>query len=203
MLDDVFVPERFTTPFMWFDPPAPTVGYELHGNPMYLGRLPGPYHATLVLPVIGAARAALDEFREIIMVKSTNFAPFVPRYTFHDDQRAYGHAMAMTDAAETILYGFGEQYMEAVHAWADRGAPLTREQDARWWALLQQAGGLAATAVETLAHRATSSTTGRGTRLGRYFRDVTMYRQHISSQQLDFAVRNAAIYLGASDTWLL
>jgi len=25
-----------------------------------------------------------------------------------------------------------------------------------------------------------------------------MYRQHISSQQLDFAIRNAALYLGAN-----
>ena len=31
----------------------------------------------------------------------------------------------------------------------------------------------------------------------RYFHDVTMYRQHISSQQQDFAVRNGAYLLGA------
>ena len=41
-----------------------------------------------------------------------------------------------------------------------------------------------------------------GTKLGRYFRDVTTYRQHISSQQLDFAVRNAALYLGANSAWV-
>ena len=68
--------------------------------------------------------------------------------------------------------------------------------------MLQQAGGLAASAVETLAHRSTSSSTARGTRLGRYLRDVTIYRQHISSQQIDHAVRNAAFYLGASDVWM-
>ena len=73
---------------------------------------------------------------------------------------------------------------------------------ARWWGMLQQAGGLAAGAVETLAHRTTSSATGRGTRLGRYFRDATMYRQHVSSQQIDHAVRNAALYLGASEGWM-
>jgi 3-hydroxy-9,10-secoandrosta-1,3,5(10)-triene-9,17-dione monooxygenase len=204
VVEDVFVADRFTLPMEWFFewPHATTPGYELHGNPLYLCRPPGPYHATLVLPIVGAARAALDEFRSLIMTKPTSFAPIVPRFRFHDDQRAYGLAMAMADAAETILYGFADQYMAAASEWAETGTPIALEQDARWWAMLQQAGGLAAGAVEILAHRSTSSSTGRGTRLGRYFRDVTMYRQHISSQQLDFAVRNAAMYLGASETWL-
>jgi 3-hydroxy-9,10-secoandrosta-1,3,5(10)-triene-9,17-dione monooxygenase len=204
VVEDAFVPERFTVPmprfFHW--PDATTPGFELHGNPMYLCRPPGPYHATLVLPIVGAARAALDEFRRIIMTKPTSFQPMVPRFQFHDDQRAYGMATAIADAAETILYGFGDQYMSAVRQWAASGTPFTMEQDARWWGMLQQAGGLAAGAVETLLHRATSSASGRRERLVRYFRDVTMYRQHISSQQLDFAARNAALYLGASEAWL-
>ena len=66
----------------------------------------------------------------------------------------------MTDAAETILYSFADQYQEALRAWWRRGEPSTSDQDARWWALIQQAGGLAAGAVETLVHRATSSTVG-------------------------------------------
>src|SRR6201999_122245 len=36
-----------------------TLGTRLHRNPMYLGRLAGPFHVTLVMPVVGAARAAL------------------------------------------------------------------------------------------------------------------------------------------------
>jgi 3-hydroxy-9,10-secoandrosta-1,3,5(10)-triene-9,17-dione monooxygenase len=203
VLENVFVPDAFTLPMNWFDErPAMTVGYEIHGNPLYLCRPAGPYHASLVVPVVGAARAALDEFREIVMVKPTTFPPMVPRYQHHDDQRAYGMAMAMTDAAETIVYGFADQFMTALERAAAGEATLGTEQDARWWALLQQAGGLAASAVEMLAHRSTSSSTGKGTRLGRYFRDVTIYRQHISSQQLDFAVRNGAFYLGASDVWM-
>lgn len=203
VVTDAFVPDRRAITHSIFDPPMPTPGLELHGNPMYLGRAPAPYHATLVLPVIGAARAALDEFAAIVKVKPTNFAPFVPRYQFHEDQRVYGHATAMTDAAETILYGFGDAYTATLRRAAETGEPVDPAQDPRWWAMLQQAGGLAASAVEQLTHRATSSTTGRGSRLGRYFRDVTMYRQHISSQQHDFAVRNGAFLLGATDTWTL
>jgi 3-hydroxy-9,10-secoandrosta-1,3,5(10)-triene-9,17-dione monooxygenase len=204
VVEDVFVPERFTLAmedfFGW--PAATTPGYELHGNPLYIVRPPGPYHTSLVVPVVGAARAALDAFREFATTKQTTFQPMVPRYQFHDDQRAYGQATAMTDAAETILYSFADQYLEAVTHSAETGERIPIEQDARWWALIQQAGGLAAGAVEILAHRSTSSTTGRGAKLGRYFRDVTMYRQHISSQQIDFAVRNAALYLGATTAWV-
>jgi 3-hydroxy-9,10-secoandrosta-1,3,5(10)-triene-9,17-dione monooxygenase len=200
---DVVVPERFAITQGIFDPPMPTPGLLLHGNPMYLGRAPAPYHASLVLQVIGAARAALDEYADIVKRKPTNFAPFVPRYRFHEDQRVYGHAMAMTDAAETILYGFGDAYTATLERAVRTGEPVDPAQDPRWWAMLQQAGGLAASAVESLTHRSTSSATQRGTRLSRYFHDVTMYRQHISSQQQDFAVRNGAFLLGAVDTWTL
>jgi 3-hydroxy-9,10-secoandrosta-1,3,5(10)-triene-9,17-dione monooxygenase len=204
VVEDVFVADRFTLPMQdFFDwPHATTPGYDLHGNPLYVVRPPGPYHTSLVAPVVGAARAALDAFRDFAMEKATTFQPVVPRYQFHEDQRAYGQATAMTDAAETILYSFADQYLEAVTGAAETGERVPLEQDARWWALIQQAGGLAAGAVEVLAHRSTSSQTGRGTKLGRYLRDVTMYRQHISSQQLDFAVRNGALYLGATTAWL-
>jgi 3-hydroxy-9,10-secoandrosta-1,3,5(10)-triene-9,17-dione monooxygenase len=205
VVEDVFVADAFAQPLTWFgEPPftTDTPGFALHRNPLYLFRPAGPYHASLVAPAVGAARAAISEFRSLIAVKPTTFPPVVPRYQFHDDQRAFGIAVAMTDAAETILYGFADQYTAAA-ARAAAGEPtLNQEQDVRWWGMLQQAGGLAASAVETLAHRSTSSATARGTRLGRYFRDVTLYRQHISSQQIDFAVRNAAFYLGASGPWM-
>jgi 3-hydroxy-9,10-secoandrosta-1,3,5(10)-triene-9,17-dione monooxygenase len=202
VIEDLFVPERFGVPLDWFDPPLPSIGVTLHGNPLYIGRIGGPYHATLVSTVVGAARAALDEFRELIMVRPTTFQPQMPRYQFHEDQRVYGLATAMTDAAETIIYGFGRDYLEKATRAVESGVPIPVTQDARWWAMCQQAGGLAAGAVETLMYRAPSSSSGRGQRMGRYFRDVSTYRQHISAHQSDFAVRNAAMYLGASDRWL-
>ena len=68
--------------------------------------------------------------------------------------------------------------------------------------MIQQAGGLAYEAVQEVALRSTSSSLGAGRPLARYLRDATTYRQHISSQQGDFAVRNAAMMLGASGHWL-
>ena len=71
-VEDVFVPEHhvgYLTPGLGSTPENMengTPGTRLHGNPMYLGRLAGPFHVTLVMPVVGAARAALDEYEEII-----------------------------------------------------------------------------------------------------------------------------------------
>jgi 3-hydroxy-9,10-secoandrosta-1,3,5(10)-triene-9,17-dione monooxygenase len=203
VVEDVFVPDRRAIPSeQFFNPPIPTYGTELHGNPLYVGRPAGPYHTSLVCPIIGAAKAAIDEFREIIMVKPTSFQPQVPRYQFHEDQRAYGLAVAKTDAAEAIVLSFADQYTEAALKSLETGVPIEQLQDARWWAMIQQAGGLAYEAVQTLVFRSTSSATGSNRPLARYLRDATTYRQHISSQQSDFAVRNAALMLGASDRWL-
>ena len=201
-IDDLFVPERFVVPFDWFDPPFPSVGIRLHGNPMYIGRIAGPYHASLVATMVGAARAALDEYREVVMPRQTTFHPQIPRAEFSEDQRVYGLATGMTDAAEAVLYAFARDYLEAATSAVETGERIELPQDARWWAMLQQAGGLAAGAVETLMHRAPPSTSGSGQRMGRYYRDVTTYRQHVSAQQSDFAVRNTALYFGLTERWL-
>src|SRR5215813_8563892 len=69
-VDEVFVPDHMVVaaepPLLWggHEGGRPTPGTLLHGNPMYLGRVSGPYHASLVSPIVGAARAALDEYEE-------------------------------------------------------------------------------------------------------------------------------------------
>jgi hypothetical protein len=60
-VDEVFVPEHWTSPMNWTRLTEPPPGALLHGNPMYLGRIYAVYHAGLVIPVIGAARAALED----------------------------------------------------------------------------------------------------------------------------------------------
>jgi 3-hydroxy-9,10-secoandrosta-1,3,5(10)-triene-9,17-dione monooxygenase len=204
VVEDAFVPDRRALPSAtMFNAPMPTIGTELYGNPLYIGRPAGPYHTSLVCPIVGAAKAAVDEFRDIIMVKPTTFHPRVPRYQFHEDQRAYGMARAKADAAEAIVLSFADQYIEAGQESMDTGVPISEQQDARWWALIQQAGGLAYEAVQEVALRATSSSLGAGRPLARYLRDATTYRQHISSQQGDFAVRVGGFALGANDRWLM
>jgi 3-hydroxy-9,10-secoandrosta-1,3,5(10)-triene-9,17-dione monooxygenase len=195
-VEEAFVPEHWAVGADIMAPSPPTPGTELHGNPMYLGLIGGVYHCGLVLTVVGAARAALEEFEESITTRKTMMPPQIPRYEHHDYQRVFGLARSMTDSAEELLYRIGEVYMELAERWADTGEPFTREDDVRLWGMAQQAGKLAGEAVELLFHSASSSSARRGTRMQRYFRDVTMYRQHIAAQYLNLAAQFAKVHFG-------
>jgi 3-hydroxy-9,10-secoandrosta-1,3,5(10)-triene-9,17-dione monooxygenase len=199
-VDAVFVPAHCTAPGDWTHLDTQAPGVALHGNPMYCGRIYGVYHAGLVIPVIGAARAALEEYEQIIATRLTYFPPQVPRYTHPDYQRTYGQALALTDAAEAIVLQAGEQYMALAERWDRAGEPFSREQDVRLFAMLQQAGQLAARAVEIIFAAAGSSAAKRGTRLQRYYRDVAMYQGHIASQYLATAGELARVHFGLPDS---
>jgi len=151
----------------------------------------GPYHASLITPVIGAARAAIDEFEELLLTKINLAQPNVPRAQHFEGQRPYGEAVAMTDAAEAILIRACEQYMEYCRRWGRDGTLISLEENLRLWTLEQQAGKLAAEAVELIWRSASSAQSKRGGRIQRYYRDAAMYRQHISAQ-----IQNFAVYLG-------
>jgi len=198
--DAVFVPAHRTTPADWTRHAAPAPGAALHGSPLYCGRIYAVYHAGLVIPVIGAARAALEEYEQIIRTRPTYFPPQVPRYTHPDYQRPFGHALALTDAAEAIVLRAGEEYMERARRWAQDGAPFSREDDVRLYAMIQQAGQLAAHAVEIIFAAAGSSAAKRGTRLQRYYRDMAMYRGHIAAQYLTTAGELARVHFGLPDS---
>jgi 3-hydroxy-9,10-secoandrosta-1,3,5(10)-triene-9,17-dione monooxygenase len=167
---------------------------------MYWGRIYAVYHAGLVIPVIGAARAALEEFEQIITTKSTFIPPQVPRYTHQDHQRPYGYALALTDSAEALVMHVGEQYMELSQRWAETGEPFSREADVRLYTIVQQAGQLAAKAMEVIFAAAGSSAAKRGQRLQRYYRDVSMYHGHIAAQYLNTAGELARVHFGLPDS---
>src|SRR5207237_984159 len=67
-VEGVFVPAHRTAPADWTHGETMAPGAALHG-PLYCGRIYALYHAGLVIPVIGAARAALDEYEQIIKTK--------------------------------------------------------------------------------------------------------------------------------------
>ncbi|MGD0241913.1 MAG: hypothetical protein ABSB59_16520 [Streptosporangiaceae bacterium] len=198
-VDSVFVPVPRTAPADWTRGGTMAPGAAMHG-PLYCGRIYALYHAGLVIPVIGAARAALAEYEQIIKDKLTYFPPPVPRYTHPDYQRTYGHALALTDSAEAIVLHVGDRYMELAERWATTGEPFTREDDVRLYAMIQQAGQLAAQAVQEIFAAASSSAAKRGTRLQRYYRDVAMYQGHISAQHLTTAAELARVHFALPDT---
>ena len=173
-----------------------TPGTRLHGNPMYLGRLAGPFHATLVMPAVGAARAALDEYEDILRARKTLSIPQMPRIQHFDFQRSFGRALTLTDAAEALMLKGCEMYADYCARWAADGAPITTEENMRLWGMIQHAGSMACEAVELLFHTAGSAPARKGQRLQRYFNDVAMYRGHSSSQQLNFASGLARLHFG-------
>lgn len=199
--EDVFVPAHHVVRghAVWARPEEMadgTPGTRLHGNPMYLGCWMGPYHSSLLAPVVGAARAAIDELEELLCTKINVAAPNVPRAEHVEGQRPYGQAMAMTDAAEAILLQACAQYMDYCRRWAHDGTPVTVEENLRLWTMQQQAGALACSAVELVWRSAGTTQARHLTRIQRYFRDVSMYRQHISAQIENFAVYLARIHFG-------
>jgi 3-hydroxy-9,10-secoandrosta-1,3,5(10)-triene-9,17-dione monooxygenase len=173
-----------------------TPGTRLHGNPMYLGRLAGPFHATLVMPIVGAARAALDEYEEIITTRKTLSQPQILRYQHADFQRSYGEALTLTDAAEALMIKGCEMYADYCNRWAAQGTPITIEENMRLWGMIQHAGRMACEAVELLFHTAGSAVAKKGNRLQRYFNDVAMYRGHSSSQFHAFQSGLARLHFG-------
>ena len=146
--------------------------------------------------IVGAARAALDEYEEIITTRKTLTTNPVPRFEHFDYQRPFGLALAQTDAAEALLLRTLETYMEYCRRWAADGTLITVEDNMRLWAMFQQAGRMACEAVEMLFHTGGSAPARRGHRLQRYFRDVAMYRGHISAQYLNFASGVARAHFG-------
>jgi 3-hydroxy-9,10-secoandrosta-1,3,5(10)-triene-9,17-dione monooxygenase len=124
----------------------------------------------------------------------------VPRYTHPDHQRPYGHALALTDAAEGLLLHVAHCYTDYSRRWAETGQPFSRQDDVRLFAMLQQAGQLASQAVEVIFAAAGSSAAKRGQRLQRYYRDVAIYRGHIAAQYLTTAGELARVHFGLPDS---
>jgi 3-hydroxy-9,10-secoandrosta-1,3,5(10)-triene-9,17-dione monooxygenase len=201
-VDDVFVPKHHVVVLSAGLSGTPesmangTHGTRLHGNPMYLGRLAGPFHASLVVPIVGAARAALDEFEEIIRARKTMSVPTMQRFQHFDYQRPFGAALTLTDAAEALLIKGCEMYHDYCRRWAEHGTPITTEENMRLWGMLQHAGSMACEAVELLFYTAGSTVARKGSRMQRYFNDVAMYRGHLSSQQQNFASGLARLHFG-------
>ncbi|MCR0981105.1 acyl-CoA dehydrogenase family protein [Roseomonas populi] len=201
VIEDTVIPAHHAVPFnAQFCRPEElaegTPGTRLHGNPMYLGRIMGPYHASLVSVVVGATWAAIDEYEALIGRMKTLADPSLLRADHHDFQRMLGLALARADAAEAILVRTLERYMEMCERWAADGTPISVEDNLRLRATLQQAGAMGVQTVEMLLRSAGAFTTKKGNRLQRYFRDVMMYRTHSSAQWEEFATYVGRAHLG-------
>ena len=200
-VENVFVPGHCTCPGDWTHNTATAApGMALHDEPLFCGRVYTLNHASVVIPVIGAARAALDEYENIIVTRKTSFAPQVPRYTVEEYQRHYGRALALIDSAEAIIYRCGERYMELAERWHRTGEPFRREDDARMFTMIQVAARMAVRATSELFGAAATSAAKRGTRMQRYYRDASAYLGHISARHDVIAAEVARVHWGLPDS---
>src|SRR5262249_6965447 len=150
----------------------------------------------LVSIMVGAGRAALDEYEDLIRTKNTLFPPIVPRYLSHDYQRAFGLALGMVDAAEALTHYAADGIAEYCRRGAGGGEPFSLEEDLRGFARLEHAGRLLWEAVELLFRTASSSAAKDGQRMQRYYRDLSMYRGHLSAQFDTVSQVVARVHLG-------
>ena len=185
-LTDVFVPERHV---IFGGPSGPDLigdegseGVQLHGNPMYLGQLGGAYQNTFTAILTGAARAAIDEYEEILRTKTVMMAPGMLRMNDPESQRPLGKALALADIAEVSAIAIADKFMDQCKAWGEDRRPITPADTFQLWSMSQEACFLACEAVDLLWRTAPVSAANRGSRLQRYFRDIQMYRIHPSAQ---------------------
>lgn len=179
-----FIPEHNAIELDWLGEleKSTSPGVILHDNPMYLGVAQTFLQTELVAVVIGAARAALDEYELLSRSKQSALPPRVPRIEDAGHQRDFGAAKAKTDSAEAILLHVAQRYADQNEAAVRGGIPFTRKADVENYGMLLQAGELASQAVESLFRSAGSSAAKKGARMERYYRDIAMYRTHTSSQ---------------------
>ncbi len=199
-ITDQFVPDRYIVDGVLLSL-APgqdsTNGTRLHGNPMYLGIVGGAYHATFTAILSGTAYAAIDEFEEIMRKKSVMGRPDVLR--LHDPacQTALGEALALTHAAEAICLAAMQEYMDQGRRWQETGQPITPADTLKVWATAQKGCYMACEAVQILFRAASASSSHKGQRMQRYFRDIQMYLVHPSAQPIVSSLY-AQNYLGLS-----
>lgn len=183
--EDVFVPAHRVVTYDWKDfemPPEGTLGFQLHGNPMYLGRAISFFYASLNATMIGNARAALQEYEAMMKTRPTSFPPPIPRSESVDYQRWYGEAYSLVDTAELAFFAAIGRYAEKCVAFAERRGEFTTADDGAIRDVLAQCGRLAWQAVDLMFTTGGSSAARRGSRLERCFRDAAMFRTHIGAQ---------------------
>ena len=196
VIDDAFLPADHVVPvgqLMGESPLTtnPLPGGAIHENPMYSGGFMGFAIGELTVVQVGAARAMLDEYEEMLgdlpIVSMSGNVP-TKRYTDHDYQRCFGMALGWVDAAHGIMVRAGEIYMEMATKAFKAGRPVTSEDHWRLYGMIQTADKLSWEAGELLFRTAGSAASLDGRRMQRYWRDLCAFRSN-SVHQFDFRSR--------------
>lgn len=198
VVDDKFVPSEFAIEIDWLAEAElwESEGTRIHHNPMYLGVSQGFLNLELVSCVVGAARAAVDEYTRLMLSKPVAMPPYGPRRVDPMYQRDLGTAVLKTNAAEALVLHAAEVYTAHCADAVNGVRAFDRKSDIEVFGLMQEAGKMACEAVETLFRSAGSSSAGKGQPMQRYMRDVLMYRTHTTAQFDVMAQRVGAVQIG-------
>jgi 3-hydroxy-9,10-secoandrosta-1,3,5(10)-triene-9,17-dione monooxygenase len=177
--EETFIPSHHAVPFLDMEDGArPSIGFEIHGNPLYAGRFAAFAVGRLTAVQVGNAQAAVDEFERLIEGKKTMSitGTGIPKREEHNYQRCLGLALAWTDAAYSIQERVGELYMEYARHQVEQRDPFTDEKGLRLYGQQMTAARLCWEAGDTV-FRAGSTTGARdGQRMQRYWRDLCAFR---------------------------
>ncbi|WP_291049620.1 acyl-CoA dehydrogenase family protein [Herbiconiux sp.] len=155
-----------------------TPGSLLHDEPGYFGRTTAYHPAGLAAVAVGTGRAALDEFERIIAGSASKNAPGLRKIDDPVYREVYGTALAAVDAAEALALAAAGAYVRAGHRAAAHAEALSVADEVRLANVSRTAGRLVAEAVDELFLHAGTLTVSDGSRMQRYFRDISMLRTH-------------------------
>lgn len=161
-------------------------GYKIHGNPLFAT----PFLVLAALEFgcvqVGAGRAALDEFEQIISQRKVlGGIEMPPRYQDKDFQRFYGTALAKVDAANAVVLQVADAISEAVVNAIDGGDPVLPEAELRHYGQMAMVWQLVWEAGELLFRASSSSGSRDGQRMQRYWRDLCAFHSN-GIHQFDF-----------------
>jgi len=179
VVEETFIPGHYVVPFGAMEDGArPSVGYELHGNPLFAGRFAAFAVGRLTAVQVGNAQAAIDEFDRLIREKKTVSITNRGALKAHevDYQRCLGLATAWTDSAYSIHVQAGDLYMDYARRQVEEGEPFTDEKELRLYGQQMTAARLCWEAGDTVFRAASTTGARDGQRMQRYWRDLCAFR---------------------------
>ena len=188
-LDDVFIPERHTALLAPLERPGKAFGSPLYRLTVWL-----PI-ATLAVPALGIARAAIDALVELARVKTPSYAAssLANRQVV---QRQVAQAEATLGAGRAYLFETFREIWEAVL----RGEPVTEQRKIAMQLAATHAGVCAAEAVDLVHAAAGASAIRTQYKFQQWFRDVHTITQHAFMCASRYE-SSGALMLGAETDW--
>ena len=190
VFDGAVVPDHYVlsgTHMGDVDPHEGTIGYRLHGNPMYNSRGLGFFTMSVGSIMVGGAYGALDEFEHILKSRDLPRPPFGPRAADPDHQRWYGAALTKIATAEGALLYAAELQMQYCRQLAEHHRPYTWGDDLLVGNIARDAYSQSWQAMQEWIFRYSGSTAAtKGAKIERTLRDMATGWSHFNTAQTDW-----------------